>query len=208
MWSILDPNTQERLRVTRGGTIQTAAGQTTDPRGLTLDQRKAMGVYEYRETNKPDRFRRSTGKTRQLDHENAIDADQHTLAYKPLADLRALREQDITAAFYRYRDAGTTVTFGGQDVRVETTHAAQTELQGLVSRLERVGGTQRIVTRSGSLMEVDLATATVLRDAIEQHLSNCYTNDAELRGSLGGLNESELEEFDPEAGWPPIPESN
>ena len=110
---------------------------------------------------------------------------------------------EVTSLFYQYRDAGTTVTIGGQQVRIETTHSAQQEVSELVELLSRRGGNQKVATRSGSIFTADAATAEAMRDAVSDHVSVCWTNDAELRERIDEATTLEqANSIDLTTGWP------
>ena len=137
------------------------------------------------------------------------DGADWTVLDRPFAELLTARKAELTRTFHARRQAGTDVPLGGGgSIRVETTHAAQTELQGLVARLERVGGTQAIVTRAGDQVTVDAAMAAALRDAVEAHVAACYTRDADLHAALDAVDPqaaeapAQLYAIDLETGWP------
>ncbi|MEQ9487487.1 MAG: hypothetical protein RIM72_00690 [Alphaproteobacteria bacterium] len=120
-----------------------------------------------------------------------------------VADIKARLRQTLTRTFVRYRDSGVTVSLGKQSVEIDTRPGAQQEVAALVRRLERVGGTQSVCTRSGAIIEADLPTAQALFIAVEDHVANAWSNDAALGSAIDAATTAvALREIDLTAGWP------
>lgn len=122
---------------------------------------------------------------------------------RTIADIRNRLRLTLTRAFVRHRDSGVSVTLGEQPVEIDTRPNAQQEVAALVRRLERVGGTQSVRTRSGAIFEADLTTAQTIFNAIEDHVAGVWSNDADLGAAIdAAATASELQAIDLSAGWP------
>jgi len=128
-----------------------------------------------------------------------------TLGSQPrsLDDAKTRLKSRLTSKFIQNRDKGVEVTLGLETATIDTSMDAQQEVSALVNRLERVGGTQTIRTRSGSILTVDLSMAQVLFNAVEDHVAGAWTNDAVLGAAIdAAIDIGQLQVIDLDDGWP------
>lgn len=118
---------------------------------------------------------------------------------------RANAKSVVQSEFVRRRDGGLDLDVDGQGtiVRFATDAAAYQELDALVRRLGRKGGTQKARTRSGAVIEPDLATATAVFEAVDDHIAACWAREAELAAAIdAATSKAEIAAIDISSGWP------
>lgn len=122
---------------------------------------------------------------------------------RSVTDIKNRMRRALTRVFVRQRDSGLAVTLGEQSVEIDTGPDAQQEIAALVRRLDRVGGTQSVRTRSGATFEVDLATAQTIFNTVEDHVACAWSNDASLGAAIDAATTvTALQAIDLTAGWP------
>lgn len=138
-------------------------------------------------------------------NDNVVDEQEKTITRswtvtdKTLEQVRAEHLVRLNVEFRARRDAGVYVA----GILLETIPQVQAELTTLVARLDRVGGTQRISTRSGFVGEVDLATATTLHNGVEDYISAVWQNDADKAAAINAAETVQaVLAVDVTAGWP------
>lgn len=122
---------------------------------------------------------------------------------------RAVALERLRARFQTSRDAGTTVTLGGEAVPLATTPQAQGEIKSLKEYIAARpnGTTQAIRTRSGRCIDAGLAIAEAMHAAVEAHVSDAWTNDATLGAAIAAAETiAAIRAVDIEAGWPEVAE--
>lgn len=116
-----------------------------------------------------------------------------------LEERKAEMRTSLQLRFVTARDAGLTVS----GTLIQTNRDAQQELEALVGNLTRNGGVQKVRTRSGVVIDADLATATALRDAVASYVSTVWERDAVLGAAIDeALTLEELNGLDLDSGWP------
>lgn len=164
---------------------QMTEGQAQADFGLYTIERKAVGAYQ---TNVPvDPY---------LQMGSVYDNQVQDMT---VDERKAVMRRELQAQFVTHRDKGVTVN----GARIQTNHDAQQELEALVGKLTRDGGTQKIRTREGVTITADLAAAMALRDAVAAHISAVWDNDATLGEAItNATTHADLDAIDVTAGWP------
>lgn len=161
--------------------------------GLYLIKRKAVGDGEASVSIDP--------------YFEANSVYENVIVAQTAAEARDAALAELSRLFAQHRDKGVTVN----GAKIETNHNAQQELEALVGKLTRDGGTQLIRTRSGAVIKADLATATALRDAVASHVAAVWANDATLGQAIQEASETvgddatkiaAINAIDINAGWP------
>lgn len=105
----------------------------------------------------------------------------------------------LSAEFSSRRNAGVTVSGNVY----ATTNDGHQELKALKERLDRVGGTQKAVTRAGDFIEADATQATAIFTAVDDYIAACWTREYVLRVEIiAATDAAELEAIDITSGWP------
>jgi len=179
-------------------------GSTDKLTGRTIGSRPdpAIDLYEYIETGPtPNKYQWAGLPTYARDRDTVTVT--RTVTDKSLEDVRTIRKQDATAMFRAVADAGTEIDLGAGLMRIETTHAAQQELDKLAERLATSGGTQSAVTRAGTTVTLNLAAATTLSRALANRRAAATTNEFDLYVAIDAAKDvAAVLAVDVEAGWP------
>jgi hypothetical protein len=171
------------------------------PKALTADMLAAYNAQPVTVLECPD-YNRHTQTCRKNDAPHKQGGEWvlgWTVEDKTLEDAKEAMRLALRAEFTAARDAG--ITYNG--ALVATTPEAIHEIQSLAVRLERVGGYQKIATRSGAVMNPDAAAAQAMRSAVEAHVAACTTHDAQLTEQiLNAPSIAALSSINLSAGWP------
>jgi len=93
------------------------------------------------------------------------------------------------------------ITING--VEYKTDLRSQQEINQLANMLDRRGGTQKFVTRGGSVVTGDVTSAAAIRDAVEAYISAVYANEAALQEQIDAATTlTALNKVDVTSGWP------
>lgn len=103
----------------------------------------------------------------------------YTVTDKSMDEARSIRRQELTDKFHERLYSGTQVDVGNGMFDLDTSHAASQEVEGLVSYLERNGGTVWIRTRSNENFQANLSQAQQMQNAIDAHWQSCIETDAD-----------------------------
>lgn len=197
---MINPKTTRVAKVEGGAVTATGTAQTIYPRvsfpktmseaqaladfGLYKIERKAVGQYQKSVTTAP---------YFQVD---AVYDNQ--VADMDVEERKAAMKAELQALFVQNRDKGVTVN----GALIQTNHDAQQELEALVGKLTRDGGSQLIRTREGVTITADLATATAMRNAVAAHVSSVWANDATLGQAIDDATTiAALEAINLTVGW-------
>ncbi|MEL6575355.1 MAG: DUF4376 domain-containing protein [Pseudomonadota bacterium] len=134
--------------------------------------------------------------------ETAFQAQLDAFARLDLAAAKALRVAQINAEWSARTVAG--VMLGGS--LIQTDERSQTQIRGVVEFLTANPlATRKIVTRTGERIDVDLATATAMRSAVEAYVLACAEREADLVDAVNDAAVSTVaavRAIDIKAGWP------
>ena len=123
--------------------------------------------------------------------------DNHVVEMS-VAERKTAMRRELQRKFVEARDKGVIVN----GAKIQTTHNAQQELEALVGKLARDGGSQNIRTREGVTITADFDTATLLRNSVANYISNVWANDATLGEAIDNATTIEqLAAIDLSAGW-------
>lgn len=101
-------------------------------------------------------------------------------------EAKAVRRQELTAAFQAHLYAGITVDVGNGPFELATSHFATQEVRGMVEYLKKNGGTVQIRTRSNANMVVNLTQAETIMADLDQHWKDNIEKDAVYGAQIDG----------------------
>lgn len=116
-----------------------------------------------------------------------------------LDETKARKITALSAEFTARRNAGVTVSGN----LYATTNDGHQELKALKERLDRVGGTQKAVTRAGDKIDANAAQATAIFNAVDDYIAACWTREYDLRVEIdAAADKAAIDAIDISVGWP------
>jgi hypothetical protein len=140
---------------------------------------------------------------RLVDGKWRVQQAKRTLTPEEIAEAFDIKKQnklaELSSEFSVRRNSGVTVS----GHLFATTNDGHQELKALKDRLDRVGGTQKAVTRAGDMIEADATQATAIFIAVDDYIAACWSREYDLRVAINAAaNATELKAIDITSGWP------
>ena len=115
------------------------------------------------------------------------------------SEIKSRKLVALSVQFKQKRDSGVVVS----GYLFSTTNDGHQELKALKERLDRVGGTQKAITRAGDMIEADATQATAIFTAVDDYIAACWSREYDLRVEINAATDvTELEAIDITSGWP------
>lgn len=119
----------------------------------------------------------------------------------PLADAKAAKRDALASARWRHETGG--IVVGGMQV------ATDRETQAIVDRIVKafddgdITGPVKFKRGAGDWVEIDEATARMVKSVGAQHVQACFAHECLIDGAIAAAaNHAALDAIDIETGWP------